>query len=289
MTYIDIDGAQLWYDEFPGEGDPIISCASSFESGGYPEILSRSPIGRPLIQIQARGFGRSSRPDGVPSAGWLDTWADDACAVADRLGIDRFIYTGVSHGGGIGWHIAKRYPQRLIALISVVGTPHDRAGGTESSEGRRRMIANRHDPKVVREQYDILAGWTEDDVRQAGRDKKFQYVLASMSAQDNYEATINQGKPFPEAKTDEELAEVYKSIKVPVLVLGAMRDGVISPQSSLRAVVNVRGAKAVFWEDEGHMIAGESPSRLAREVKLYLDELEGVAEPHDGIVAETYA
>lgn len=288
MPDITIDDVSLWYDEFPGHGVPVLASASSFEPGGYPEILSRAPLSRPVYQIQARGWGRSTHLSEDPPDGWLDTWADDVCRVADRLGIDRFVYTGVSHGGGIGWHLARRHPERLVALISVVGAPHDRAGGTASSAGRAAVIAGRKDPDVVRAQFEILAGPTEDPERAAAREHMYRRVAENFAAQSEEEARINQGKPFPEATTDDALAEVLASIRVPVLILGALRDGVISPGATLRAAVNVRGSKTVLWEDEGHMIAGESPARLAREAALFLAELDDAAEPRDGIVSENY-
>lgn len=289
MPHLAIDDARLYFEEFGADDrEPVLASAMSFESGGYPEILASAPVNRRVLQIQARGYGESSRVAEKPAEGWLDLWADDVCRVADRLGIDRFYYTGVSHGAGIGWHLAHRHPERLAGLISVVGTPHDRAGGTASSESRAKVQANRHDPAVIREQFGILAGWTDDPVRLAGREFMFERVARRLAEQDELEAAINQGKPFPEATTDEELAEILRGIDVPVLILAGMRDGVISPQSSLRGITSVRGAKAVFWEDEGHMIAGESPSRLAREVALWLDERAGVALPPDGIVSAAF-
>ncbi|MFS0734607.1 alpha/beta hydrolase [Microbacterium sp. 1P10UB] len=289
MPHMPVDDVSLWYDEFSGEGMPILASASSFEPGGYPEILSRDPLGRRVIQIQARGWGRSTHLAETPPDGWLDTWADDVCRVADALGIDRFVYTGVSHGAGIGWHLARRHPERLAALISVVGAPHDRAGGTASSAGRAAVIAGRKDPDVIRAQFGKLAGWTDEPRREAGREHMFRRMIENFAGQSEEEARINQGKPFPEARTDEELAEIFRSIRVPVLILGALRDGVISPEATLRAAVNVRGAKAVLWEDEGHMMAGESPARLAREVAVFLSEIEGSAHPADGIVSDTFA
>lgn len=289
MPHISIDDVSLWYHEFPGSGVPILSSAASFEAGGYPEILATPPVGRPVYEIQARGWGRSSHLSDAPAAGWLDTWADDVCRFADAQGIGRFVYTGVSHGAGIGWHLARRHPDRLVALISVVGAPHDRAGGTASSAGRAKIIAGRKDPAVVRAQFDVLAGWSDDPRRLEGREHMHRKMAARFAGQSEEEARINQGKPFPEATTDEALAAVYRSIDVPVLILAGMRDGVISPDATLRAAVNVRGAKAVLWEDEGHMMAGESPARLAREVALFLAELDGAAVPRDGIVSDTFA
>jgi pimeloyl-ACP methyl ester carboxylesterase len=278
MSLMDIGNGELWYEEF-GSGDEIVlSSAMGFAPGAYPEILASAPTSYHVYTIQARGFGRSTHPAAVPQIGWLDQWADDVCAFADRIGADRFIYTGISHGGGIGWHIARRHPERLKALVSVVGTPHDRAGGTESSAGRRRFIEQRRDPAVVTSILEHMAGPTDDPDRLASRRERFAAAAQEAARRPDDEAQINQGKPYPDAKTDEELAEVYRGIRVPVLILAAMRDGVISPEAALRAAVNVRGAKAVLFEDEGHMMGEESPERLAREVRVFVDELNGVAE-----------
>lgn len=278
MSLMDVGDGELWYEEFGSGDELVLSSAMGFAAGAYPEMLAAPPTSYHVYTIQARGFGRSTHP-AVPPQSWLDQWADDVCAFADRLGADRFIYTGISHGGGIGWHIARRHPERLKALISVVGTPHDRAGGTESSEGRRRFIAQRHDPEVVTGILQHMAGWTDDPQVIESRRVRFAAAAEEAARRPDDEAEINQGKPFPEALTDEALAEVYRGIRVPVLILAAMRDGVISPQSALRAAVNVRGAKAVLFEDGGHMIGEESPERLVREVRVFVDELNGVAEP----------
>jgi pimeloyl-ACP methyl ester carboxylesterase len=278
MSTMTVPGAELWYEEF-GTGDEVVlSSAMGFAAGAYPEILAAPPTSYRVYTIQARGFGRSTHPV-QPPENWLDQWADDVCAFADRLGVDRFIYTGISHGGGIGWHIARRNPERLKALISVVGTPHDREGGTGSSAGRRRFIEQRNDPEVVTGILEHMAGWTDDPALLESRRHRFAAAAREAGLRPDDEAEINQGKPFPEATTDEALAEVYRGIRVPVLILAALRDGVISPQSALRAAVNVRGAKAVLFEDGGHMIGEEAPERLAREVRLFVDELNGVAEP----------
>ncbi|MEO6533846.1 MAG: alpha/beta hydrolase [Pseudolysinimonas sp.] len=278
MSLMDVGNGELYFEEFGSGDEVVLSSAMGFASGAYPEILAAPPTAYHVYTIQARGFGQSTHPS-TPPESWLEQWADDVCAFADRLGIDRFLYTGISHGGGIGWHIARRHPERLKALISVVGTPHDREGGTTSSAGRRKFIEQRRDPVVVKEILEHMAGWTDDPQIQESRQRRFAAAAEEAARRPDDEAEINQGKPFPEAQTDEELAEVYRGIRVPVLILAAMRDGVISPASSLRAAVNVRGAKAVLFEDGGHMIGEESPERLAREVRVFVDELNGVAEP----------
>ncbi|WP_221583339.1 alpha/beta fold hydrolase [Microbacterium sp. G2-8] len=276
---------ELWYDEYGDEGsaEVVLSSAMGFSGDSYPERLSEPPTDYRVITIQARGFGRSTRVTEEPPAGWLAQWADDVVAFADAKGIDRFIYTGASHGAGIGWYIATRHPERLKAFISVVGTPHDRNGITNTSESRRRVIEARmaNDTATIREQLEKLGGFLHEDEaeRRRTRDILIDAALAKHLDRDDGESQINQGMPFPEARDNDALAEVLRTIDVPVLMLAGMRDGVVSPESALRGVRNVRNSKAVFFESEGHYLAGEVPERLIREVKVYIDELNGVAMP----------
>ena len=280
-----IDDAELWYDEYGPDDAPetILSCAMGFAGTGYPEDLAEPPTGYKVYTIQARGFGRSSRPAEPPAEGWLTRWADDVVAFADARGIDRFVYTGASHGAGIGWYIAVRNPHRLKAFVSVVGTPHDRFGVTDSSEGRREVIRARlaGDTDSIRAQLEKLGGWLhEDEVeRRAERDRFLDAAVATTLTRDEDESRINQGMPFPEAKTNDELAAVLRTVRVPTLMLAGMRDGIVSPESSLRGITSVRDSKAVFFESEGHFMTQEIPERLIREVRVFLDELNGTAEP----------
>jgi pimeloyl-ACP methyl ester carboxylesterase len=271
VTILALDGADIWFDQHGTGGDVVIASASGF--GPYPAILAEDPYGCTVITVQARGFGRSTHLAAPPAAGWLDQWGADVLAVADHLGIETFVYTGVSHGGGIGWHLARAHPERLRALISVVGTPHDRSGDTSSSAGRRKVVEGRRDPAVLREQLAIIGGETEGEERVRTREETLRRLVEHHLGYSEEEALVNQGMPFPEAADNEELARILAAIKVPVLSLAGLRDGVISPQSALRAATAVPHSKTVLFQDEGHFMAEERPRRLAREVKVFLDEL----------------
>ncbi|WP_326950799.1 alpha/beta hydrolase [Amycolatopsis sp. NBC_00348] len=110
-----------------------------------------------------------------------------------------------------------------------------------SSPGRRAMVENRRDPAVIERQFRILGGATDTPERAAIR--------------------------------EETIAAILRTVDVPVLILAGMRDGVISPESTLRAARSVPWAKAVLFEDEGHFVTRERPERLATEVAAFLEEL----------------
>ncbi|WP_326952356.1 alpha/beta fold hydrolase [Amycolatopsis sp. NBC_01286] len=79
--------------------------------------------------------------------------------------------------------------------------------------------------------------------------------------------------PERAAIREETIAAILRTVDVPVLILAGMRDGVISPESTLRAARSVPWAKAVLFEDEGHFVTRERPERLATEVAAFLEEL----------------
>lgn len=271
MPYFALDDVKLWYDEY-GTGDEIVlSSASGFDR--YPGVLAEEPTNCHVFAIQARGFGRSSHLTTPPEQGWLDQWGDDVLAFADHLGVERFVYTGVSHGGGIGWHLARRHPDRLKALISVVGTPHDRDGDTSSSAGRRAIVENRRNAEMIEKQFRVLGGATDTPERAAVREETIAALVRNHLRYSDDEARINQGMPFPEAKTNDEVAAILATIDLPVLILAGMRDGVISPESALRAARSVPRSKSVLFEDEGHFVARERPERLVAEIAVFLREL----------------
>jgi len=283
MTLVDVAGAQVWVEEH-GTGHEVVLASAAGFAAGYPAGLALARPHCRVITVQARGFGRSTHLEEPPAAGWLDQWADDVVAVADHLGVDRFVYTGVSHGAGIGWHLVRRAPRRVRALVSVVGTPHDRNGDTSSSAGRRAVVSNRRDPRVVEEQLRILGGRPDPD-RVAQRDATVAALVRKVVGQTDEEGRINQGMPYPEATTDEQVAKVLAAVQVPVLLLAGLRDGVISPGSTLRAAVSVPRCKAVLFEDEGHFVDHERPERLVREVCLFLDELASAPPSADRVEA----
>ena len=44
-------------------------------------------------------------------------------AFADKIGADKFIYSGASHGSGVGWHLCLRHPERLVCFFASVAGP----------------------------------------------------------------------------------------------------------------------------------------------------------------------
>ena len=69
----------------------------------------------PVISLNARGHSPST--DINAAAASFEVFADDVIALADHLGLARFIIGGVSLGAGTALNLAVRYPDRVTALV----------------------------------------------------------------------------------------------------------------------------------------------------------------------------
>ena len=94
-----------------------------------------------LVTFDRPGYGRSS----VQRDRTILSVADDALAVAEALGWDRFSVLGISGGGPHALAIGVRAPERIVALGLAVGaTPADLVDPEEliaiNREARRRAL-----------------------------------------------------------------------------------------------------------------------------------------------------
>ena len=69
----------------------------------------------PVISLNARGHSPSSGINAAAAS--FEVFADDVIALADHLGLVRFIIGGISLGAGTALNLAVRYPDRVTALV----------------------------------------------------------------------------------------------------------------------------------------------------------------------------
>ncbi len=118
--------------EVVGDGPPLLVAHGG---PGANHVLYRTldPLAdaRRLVFWDHRGHGRS---DGLPERQVeISDFADDVIAVADGLGIDRFMLFGHSFGGWVAQEAALRHPDRIEALV-LAGTTPGQLGANESPD-----------------------------------------------------------------------------------------------------------------------------------------------------------
>ena len=153
MAYASVNGVELYYDEF-GSGDQVVICASGGDfKHPDPDVWPyyMASYGYHLYTVTLRGHWKSTHITEDYGKEWYNIWADDIYEFGKLVGAKRFVYMGLSHGSGVGWHLADRHPEVLKSFIAIVCGPHYLCGDLnekQTSFARERTIQAADDPEL---------------------------------------------------------------------------------------------------------------------------------------------
>ncbi|MGI5239225.1 alpha/beta fold hydrolase [Dactylosporangium sp. CA-139066] len=124
MTYAEVNGVSLWYEEHGG-GEPLVLLHGGFWTvelfGPLLETLARR---RRVIAVELQGHGHT--PDADRPLRY-ETLGDDVAALIRHLGLERADVFGYSLGAGTALRVAIQHPDVVRRLI-VMSTPVRRTG-----------------------------------------------------------------------------------------------------------------------------------------------------------------
>ncbi len=125
MTYADVNGLSMYYEEHGAGGTPLVLLHGGIAGGEiYAGIAPRLAEGRRVVVPDLQGHGRTAHVDRPLRA---EDLADDVAALIAHLGIERADVMGYSHGGGVTRRLAIQHPQRVRRIV-VVSTACRRDG-----------------------------------------------------------------------------------------------------------------------------------------------------------------
>lgn len=271
------DGFEIYYEE-SGTGDKHILTSRMLidQYSNYAQELAR--LGYHVVQIQLRGYGKSTHVFEDYGVRWYDIWASDICQVAETLGIKQFVYTGASHGAGVGWHIIKNRPEVLLAFAGIVPGPHTK-DGKEVGASRQMVLDAACDEekwKQVVEQRkrqdmdelpaDVIGSDLEEYLKNVEQ-KKQDFLAFGIE-----ERTLSPRKPFPLLKTEEELVDFLRTIQLPCILIGGMNDPVSTMENVIRSGSAIPYAKTVFYQNAGHGLNRYYYKQVARDIDGFLKQ-----------------
>ncbi len=194
----------------------------------FPELQQRYRV----LAVDHRGHGR-----GIPTRRFrLRDCADDAVAVADRLGIDRFIAVGYSMGGPIAKLCWNRHPRRVRGLVlcatSRYFTPQQFPILTRAILPGA-VVGARLAPNLIREQ--IIESMLKTVPGQEGKD----FVRREMSGSDP--AALAQATRAVLRFSSRDWAS---NITVPTAVVITTRDEIVPTRRQHALAAAIPGAKS---------------------------------------------
>jgi 3-oxoadipate enol-lactonase len=122
VPFAEINNTRLFYRLEGRSGLPALvlshslGCDHSMWAPQMPDLLDHFQV----LRYDTRGHGAS----GVAAGDYtLDQFGQDVLGLADRLGLAKFAFCGLSMGGAVGQWLAINAPQRLTRLVLANTSP----------------------------------------------------------------------------------------------------------------------------------------------------------------------
>jgi pimeloyl-ACP methyl ester carboxylesterase len=271
MPIINVNDADLYYEEFGSGNKIILSSQKSFFSGCFQQLLGQEPYEYHVYLITMRGAGKSAHVYDDFDRYWGTVWAEDVLGFAQKMGIPKFIYTGISHGGFPGWNLAVTHPEVLKAMIAVSGVPFFVAPfiiHPSSEQDIDALIGNRE--KLQGMAWSAQLPVSDPSTRLEKRTSNMRESLDNLLQTKKEEFRIFPRKIFENLNSEEDLYRLLGRVRTPTLIINGLWDGASTPELAIKAARAIPGSKLIFWEQAEHSTPDECPQVIAREVDHYL-------------------
>jgi 3-oxoadipate enol-lactonase len=203
-----------------------------------------------VVAFDHRGHGASPVPSGPYT---VDDLGHDVLRLADRFGIDRFSYAGLSLGGMVGMWLAATAPDRVGRLALLCTSAYL---GPESGYRERADVVRGAGTEAVADA--VVARWFTAQFRSDEPDvvARFRAMLVGEPAE-GYAGCC-------EAIADMDLRERLAEITAETLVIAADYD-VATPSAHAEGIVaGVRGARLFVVPAAAHLANVEQPDVVTR-------------------------
>ncbi len=193
-----------------------------------------------VVALDHRGHGGGIRSRKVFK---LSDCADDAAALADVLGIERFIPVGYSMGGPIAQLLWKQHRERVLGLVLCAT-----AGSFASSREEKLSFAglsglaalSRLAPSQARQ-------WLTEQIYLQRKAGEWEPWAVAQASRHEWRMVLEAGRAIGNFSSRPWL----KDVDVPTSVLITMRDRVVPVRRQVRLFESITGAEA-FRVDGDH-------------------------------------
>ncbi|HEX2774938.1 MAG TPA: alpha/beta hydrolase, partial [Micromonosporaceae bacterium] len=114
--YAEVNGINLYF-ETHGTGRPLILLHGGLGSGEmFGPVIALLAERHQVIAVDLQGHGRTADIDRPID---IRLMAGDIAALIDHLGLDKPDLVGYSLGGGVAFHTAVKYPEKVGRLVAA--------------------------------------------------------------------------------------------------------------------------------------------------------------------------
>jgi 3-oxoadipate enol-lactonase len=222
-----------------------------------------------ILAYDQRGLGQTSRPDIFYT---MADYADDANALLEAVGWNRFFVMGISFGGMVAQEFALRYTHRVERLVLISTS----SGGKGGASYPLHEFADLPVEDYVR-RFLELSDTRRDAAWQIANSAQFQALFVLVLA------GLRVGADEPgrkigflrqlEARSHHDTYERLPALKMPVYLCGGRYDGIAKPENLIAMQKQIPGARLELFEG-GHLFYIQDPRAFDRMVAFLRGEID---------------
>jgi 3-oxoadipate enol-lactonase len=195
----------------------------------------------------------------------LEDCADDVVAMADAIGLDRFVALGYSMGGAVAQLLARRHGSRLGGLVLVATASHFNVQRLAFLGLTGLAAAARVTPEPAHR-------WATGQLYLQRKTADWDGWAKQQATGHSWRMVAEAGRALGRFRADPWLGE----LDLPVAVVVTMQDEVVPVTSQIRLFEAIPDAEA-FRLDGGHDAVVAHPARFIRETTRAMSSVVGRA------------
>ena len=233
-AYADINGLRMYHETHGSASRPMVLIHGGLASGEmFEPILPTLSAGHHVVVPDLQGHGRTADIERPVD---MRLMADDVAALIDELDVDRPDIVGYSLGGGVAFHTAVKYPDKIGKL--VMASAHIRRDAIPAE-----MLAQQAQVNAAAAEFMKDTPMWELYQRVAPRPEDFGRLLDKIGAA---------------MKQDFDFSEEVRGLQVPTMIVAADAD--MAPPSHYVEVFKLLdgGLRDGGWMGEGRPKGGHA-------------------------------
>lgn len=257
------DGARIFY-EVAGDGPPMLLLHGYPLSGAlFARVRDALQDDYTVLTVDHRGYGLSEAP-GTPDS--VETYAEDALAVMDRLGFETAIVGGMSMGGPVALSMYEMAPDRFDGMV-LIDTTASAASPPEAGlwEGTAEVARNKgKGPIITTLLPDMLTGETR-----LNEPAVSDYLTAIMEGS-SVDSFIGGAVALAERP---DFSGMLSEIDVPTLVVVGLEDSLYPVQVARDMAERIPDADLAIVPGGSHAAVFEAPGRVGSAIQEWAEGL----------------
>ena len=263
---LSVNGAEIFVSE-TGEGEAVVLLHGYPLSGAlFERVRDALDDEHRVITIDHRGYGNSSTPEVVES---VTTYAEDALAVLDQLGVESAAIGGMSMGGPIVFEMYRQDPSAFDAMM-LIDTNHMPASAIEKGIWEGTQTALNEKGSVDAIVPFLLPNMLTGETRLVTAPAQADYLTA-VAEQASLDGALGGAKVLA-GRPDS--TETLKSVEVPVLVIVGQEDTLYPVAISQAMADAAPQGELVVIPGAAHAAVFERPEEASQAMLDFLSKRE---------------